>query len=290
MAENSYKIPPETCLAGLALNVGDLERSIDFYRDVIGLEVIQSQAEAAGLGVDGRELLSLHRVENPVTARRTTGLYHFAILTPDRVALAHSLKRLVETQWPLDGAADHLVSEALYLSDPEGNGIEIYRDRPRSEWPLINGELRMENARLDLGRLLEEISEDSNPWQGLRPETIIGHIHLRVADIPQAEAFYCDILGFELMQRYGSSASFVAAGDYHHHIGFNTWESAGATPPPPEATGLRYYNIRLPRWSEIELLVERLRAAGKEVELDGGEAWTQDPSKNRLLLSSTETT
>jgi catechol 2,3-dioxygenase len=167
-------------------------------------------------------------------------------------------RRLAETRYPLQGAADHGVSEALYLADPDGNGIEIYRDRPQDEWPWQEDGLRMVTDPLDVDSLM---AQRDGPWSGLPSATRIGHVHLHVADLAQAQRFYCDLLGFGLTQRYGQSAIFLSAGGYHHHIGLNVWAGVGAPPPPSDAVGLRFFTVYLPDGAELARVAERLRAA-----------------------------
>jgi catechol 2,3-dioxygenase len=213
----------------------------------------------------------------------TTGLYHLAILVPSRAHLAHALRRLVHTGTPLQGTADHGVSEAIYLADPDGNGIEIYRDRPRAQWPMLNGRLQMGVDPLDLDGLLDEPDDDDS--RGLAAGSTIGHVHLHVSDLTAAKQFYVDVLGFELMQRYGPSALFVSAGGYHHHVGLNTWAGVGAPPPPPGAIGLRHFSLRLPNQSALDDVAARLRAASTPVESVGEAIRATDPSSNAILLT-----
>ncbi len=241
------------------LTVAHLEEMLRFYQQVIGLRVKERSAEHAVLTADDASplLLLTEQPDARPRPRRSTGLYHFAILVPDRAALARSLYRLAETGYPLGGASDHLVSEALYLSDPEGNGIEIYRDRPRTEWAWQGGQLRMDTLPLNVQQLL---AEADGAWQGLEAGTVIGHIHLHVADLAQAEQFYRLGVGLELMVRYGDSATFLAAGGYHHHLGMNVWAGVGAPPPPPDSVGLRYFTLLLPDEAEVEQLGARLQA------------------------------
>ena len=299
-------IHPDTRVGPVHLTVRDLERSVAFYRDRLGFQVRRRTDEVAKdaakdaakdvangvayLGAGGPDLLVLTENPSAVQARGTTGLYHFAILVPSRHELARSLERLVATRTRLTGASDHLVSEALYLNDPDGNGIEIYRDRPRGEWGFERGEVRMATEALDLGDVLDELDADAvrevegAGWRGLSPQTVIGHIHLHVADLAAAEEFYVGRLGFERMARYGPSAVFVAAGGYHHHIGLNTWQGVGAPPPPPGAVGLRHFVIQLPDADEVARMAERLVAAGVAVEEVEGGVIVRDPSGNRILL------
>jgi catechol 2,3-dioxygenase len=179
------------------------------------------------------------------------------------------------------------VSEALYLSDPDGNGIEIYRDRPREEWPRANGDLAMDTLPLDLDSVLSELAGASE-LQPLAPaRTRIGHVHLQVSDIREAEDFYSSVLGFDVMVRGYPGALFVSAGGYHHHLGLNTWHSAGAGPPAPGTIGLRSFEITLPNAQELDRVLERVSAAGIEIHHDGGDgSLIHDPSGNGVLLSA----
>ncbi|MCI0396130.1 MAG: VOC family protein, partial [Chloroflexi bacterium] len=243
--------------------------------------------DVAWLGAGAADLLVLH--ERPGARRHlrgVTGLYHFAVLTPSRLALARSLQHLADTQTPLQGFADHLVSEAIYLADPDGNGIEIYRDRPRSEWPRRNGQVQMASDPLDIEGILAELRGQDAPWTGLDPETTIGHMHLHVADLEAAEAFYVGVLGFELIARLSHSAGFVSAGGYHHHIGYNVWAGVGAPPPPPDAVGLRWYEIRLPDAAALDQVVDRLRQANRPLEEQPAGFFVRDPAQNGILLTT----
>jgi catechol 2,3-dioxygenase len=216
--------------------------------------------------------------------RGTTGLYHFAILVPTRADLARALRRLVVADTVMQGAADHGVSEALYLADPDGNGIEIYRDRPRAEWPYAGGALRMGADPVDLDDLLAE-PPSAPPSAGLARGTAIGHVHLHVSSLAAAERFYVGVLGFDLMQRYGPSALFVSAGGYHHHVGLNTWAGVGAPPPPPGAFGLRHFTLQLPS-AAIEAVAARIRAEEIPIETVEGGLLVRDPARNAILLAT----
>ena len=215
---------------------------------------------------------------------RTTGLYHVAILVPSRAALARTIRRLAEKEYPLSGVADHLVSEALYLDDPDGNGLEIYRDRPRDTWRFEDGSLRMATDPLDVRKLLSEGLADSQPWNGLDPQTRVGHVHLQVADLQAAVDFYSGVLGFDVMAHYGRSAAFVSAGGYHHHLGLNTWNSLGAQPAPANAVGLRDFTVVLPNSEELAKVAERLRAAGSSFDEQDSVLLVRDPSSNAVRL------
>lgn len=279
-------IHPDTSLGAVNLTVSALGRSLEFYRELLGFSVLRHEATTAELGTGQTPLVVLS--ERPGATPKppnTTGLYHFAILLPTRADLARALRQLTDTRYSIEGASDHLASEALYLADPDGNGIEIYADRPRSAWTYRNGQLQMATIPLDIESLMNELKTDPRPWNGLPRATRIGHIHLHVADLRAAEAFYRDVLGFDLMLHYGTSASFLSAGGYHHHIGLNTWAGIGAPPPPPDAVGLRWFTIAVPDRAEAERILRRAQEAGVRCEDQNGGVFLGDPSGNRMLVT-----
>jgi catechol 2,3-dioxygenase len=278
-------IDPDTRIGAVHLTISDLRRSVRFYETHLGFLVHRRDDRTAWLGAGGSDLLILSQCETAPRVRGTTGLYHFAILVPSRADLARSLRRLVATDTIMQGAADHGVSEALYLADEDGIGIEIYRDRPRGQWPLVAGQLRMGADPLDLEALLTEAGR-AESGAGLAPDTVIGHVHLHVSRLEEAHAFYVDLLGFEQTQRYGPSALFVAAGGYHHHIGLNTWAGVGAPPPPPGAIGLKHFIVSLPDGAALAAIDERLRAAGVATESVERGLLIHDPAKNAILLQA----
>lgn len=267
----------------VSLTVADLPRALAFYTERLGLRVRQQDGAAARLGAGADDFLELVERKGARQASGATGLFHFAVLLPSREALAASLARLADTGTPLQGAADHAVSEALYLADPEGNGIELYRDRPREEWPRKDGSLVMTTDPLDLQALLDEGVARNAAWEGLPRDTVLGHVHLRVAHIPPAERFYCELLGFDLTTRYGTLASFVSLGGYHHHVAFNTWGGVGAPAPPDGSAGLREFVVRLAREDDVERALARARAAGLPA---GDGRRLRDPSGNVVRLSA----
>ena len=243
-------LPQDAHIGQVSLTIRDLDRSLSFYRDVLGfVELGSGRLGSAG----GRVLIELHeRKDAAAKPRRSAGLYHVAILVPSRAALGRSLRRLAERRWPISGAADHLVSEALYLDDPDGLGIEIYRDRSRQSWRVANGELAMATDPLDLQAIAAEPGAEA-PWSGLEAETIIGHVHLHVPHLDTAEAFYCGRIGFDPIVRRYPGALFVSAGGYHHHLGLNTWAGVGAPPPPENAVGLRSFTLESGEMQSAEI-------------------------------------
>lgn len=252
-------LPPDTRIGLVHLTVADLVASSRFYQDVLGFSVAAPEPGRTFLSASGETPVHLILTGNPeAKRRRSAGLYHFAILLPTRQYLARVLRRLIDAGAPIEGASDHGVSEAIYLHDVEGNGIEIYADRPRERWPIRNGTLAMGTSALDIEGLL---AADSRPWDGM-PGTRIGHIHLRVSDLARSEQFYVGLLGFEVMVRGYPGALFVSAGGYHHHIGLNTWAGTGIPPMTPDTAGLRYISITIPDEQARGDAVRRLRSAG----------------------------
>jgi catechol 2,3-dioxygenase len=271
----------------VSLTVHDLDRSRDFYEQVLGLRATEGDDGSLLLGVGGeRPLVQLYGdATAPALNRRATGLFHQAILFPTRHDLAVALARLAQARWPLDGASDHLVSEALYLSDPDGNGIELYRDRPRAEWQRRDGELQMATIPLDLRDVLSEFNGDTAIAPLAPSGTTMGHVHLQVAELEDIERFYHGVLGFDVVVRTYPQALFVSAGGYHHHIGLNTWNSAGAGPPAPGSVGLRHYEILLPDEDALHQTLARAEAAGVTPEhRDDGTTFVRDPSGNGVVL------
>lgn len=279
------EIPPETTVGPVHLTVSDLGRSLEYYRDAIGLEALERANGRARLAAGKRELLVLVEEPGAKPADGHTGLYHFALLLPERIDLARWLAHAGRDSVPLVGLSDHFVSEAIYLSDPDRHGIEIYWDRPRELW---EGQVfeRMTTLPLDVGSLMAELSDpESEPFDMLPDGTVMGHVHLKVASIPETVAFYGNVLGFELMAQLGAHAAFLAAGGYHHHIGANTWESAGASPPPDGLAALRHATIVLPDAAERDRAVERLEWAGHAPEETADGPLVHDPSGNALVLA-----
>jgi len=277
------EISPLVTMGAVHLTVSELERSLDYYRGAVGLSVLESGASRASLGARDRELLVLVEEPGARPACGYTGLYHFALLLEERADLARWLAHAARDRVALTGLSDHVVSEALYLSDPDGHGIEIYADRPRDAW---EGQVAasITTLPLDVDSLLGELPDPAaEPFDGLTAATVMGHVHLKVADVAQTVAHYRDVLGFGLMAQLGAQAAFLSAGGYHHHLGANTWESRGAAPPPPGFAGLRHATIVLPDDAERDRLLARADAVGR-VEDGADGPIVRDPSGNALVL------
>jgi catechol 2,3-dioxygenase len=276
------EIPAGTRLGAVHLTVADLDRSVEYYEREIGLALRERGAGQAALGTGGEDLLVLAEEPGAKPADGFSGLYHFALLVPDRTDLARWLAHAARDRVQLVGMSDHFVSEALYLRDPDHHGIEIYADRSRELW---EGQVwqRMTSLPLDTDDLVSVLDDPtSTPFDELPRGTVMGHVHLCVAEIAPTVAFYGDALGFALMAQLGAHAAFLSAGGYHHHIGANTWESAGAGQAPAGYASLRHATVVLPSADTRDALVER---AGGAVEAIDGSPVVRDPSGNRLALA-----
>jgi catechol 2,3-dioxygenase len=279
-------IAAETRMGPVELTVGDLDRSLEYWQSHIGLRVLARENDRAELGTD-ESVLTLVEEPGATPADGFTGLYHVALLVPDRPSLARWLAHAVRDRVQLTGLSDHDVSEAIYLRDPDRHGIEIYADRPRERW---QGQVaqRMTTMPLDVDDLLGELDDPgTEPFDGLPEGTRVGHVHLRVADVADTVRFYRDVLGFDLMAQLGPAAAFLSAGGYHHHLGANTWESRGAAPAPGGSATLRHATILVPGPGELDRVAARVADAGQEPEPVEDGVLVRDPSANGLLLSYT---
>jgi catechol 2,3-dioxygenase len=266
------------------VTVADLARSLEYYRRVVGLDVLERRPDRASLGTNSTELLVLVEEPGAQPDAGHTGLYHFALLVPTRADLGRWLAHAARDRVDLTGLSDHYVSEAIYLRDPDRHGIEIYADRPRTLWEGQVGQ-RMTTEPLDVKSLLEE-ADTSDGFDGLPGGTTMGHVHLKVAGIPETIEFYRDVLGFDLVVERVPQAAFLSAGGYHHHIGANTWESAGAGPPPEGTAALRHATIVLPSVEARDEVVRRFAESGQEPEETPDGLTVRDPSGNRLVLAT----
>jgi len=265
------EIAPDAHMGLVELSVSDLDRSLAYWQDAIGLRVLSREEGTAELGTD---MPLLRLVEEPGVrpADGFTGLFHVALLVPDRPSLGRFLAHAAREEIPLSGLSDHDVSEAIYLRDPDHHGIEVYADRPREQWEGQVWE-RMTTMPLDAGSLLAEAGDGE--FEGLPDGTRVGHVHLRVRDVDETIGFYRDMLGMGLTAQLGQQAAFLSAGGYHHHVGGNTWETLGGSPAPEGTARLLRFTIVLPDDEEVARVAERI--GGTEV---------RDPSGNLLALAA----
>jgi catechol 2,3-dioxygenase len=280
---SGYRLPEATRLGRVRLQVADLARSLDFYEGTLGLRSVGRRANEVLLATHGddRVLVELveHRGARP--ARRRLGLYHFAILLPDRAALGRFVRHLAE-RGTQAGAGDHLVSEAFYLTDPDGLGIEVYADRPRSTWRRIGRELMIATDPVDVGGVVEAAGDE--PWTGMPAGTVIGHVHLHVGDLARGAAFYSDALGFDRITWRYPGALFLGAGGYHHHLGTNTWAGPAARAPGTDDAQLLEWTIELPSAYDVAAAGESVAGAGHLVEVVADGRLTRDPWGTAIRL------
>lgn len=272
---------PVTFVREVSINVMHLDNAIRFYQDIIGLQLLKNTDRKAVLTTDGKTpLLTLEQPADVIPKEgRTAGLYHFALLLPTRADLSIFLRHLLQTEYRF-GASDHDVSEALYITDPDGNGIEVYWDRPSSDWKWSNGEVAMGTDPLDGNSLLAESDAE---WNGLPAGTLMGHIHLHVADLRKTEEFYMLGLGFTIVNRFGG-ALFTSTGGYHHHIGLNTWNGVGAPAPKKNSVGLNWYSLVFADEEARNKVIEKLNKIGAEATKEDGFYVITDPSGNEIHL------
>ncbi|NLW22861.1 MAG: VOC family protein [Tissierellia bacterium] len=275
---------PNKYVNHVVLKVSNIEKSIEFYENILGFKSINRENKKVEISADGiNPILTLEEPENvkPKELRRT-GLYHFALLMPSRKELGKILKHIRDLNYPLIGASHHGISEAIYLQDIDDNGIEIYADTPVSSWQWRDDQLDMPTRRLDLESIIEEGKGEE--FKSIHPKTIIGHIHLHVADLEEAERFYVDGLGFNVVSKIPRQAIFTSTGGYHHHIAFNVWNGIGIPAPSKDSVGMKYYSIKLPDEKERLKTVDNLVRLGYEVNSQAGNIITFDPSENEIHL------
>lgn len=278
-------LPVQTRVGPVTLQVSDLDRSLDYYRRVLGLRTLGATSADASLGVPASDepLVRLKAVPgtHPPRRRGAYGLFHFAILLPDRAALGRFVSHLAVNGIHA-GMADHLVSEAIYLSDPDGLGIEVYADRPRSQWTYVDGQLAMATDPLDVNDLVR--AAQSRPWDGAPAGTTMGHMHLHVGDLREAEHFYHQLLGFDITVRGYPGALFFSAGGYHHHLGTNTW--APGPKAPPEQAQMQEWTLVVPTAGDASAIGERLSAAGSKVQIIGDDRLVADPWGTHVRITT----
>jgi catechol 2,3-dioxygenase len=274
-------LPATLRLGPVHLTVRNLDRSVSWYQDALGMFVHERDDATATLGAADEPVVVLHEDPDARLPGREAGLYHYALLYPDRAELARAAVRLARARTPVQGASDHRTHEAIYLPDPDGNGIELAADRPREQWPAGLG-YDGGPAPLDVDDLLSVVAGEE-PSDRVRPGLRVGHLHLHVGDIDEALGFYRDIVGFDVMALL-PTAAFVSAGGYHHHLGLNVWRGHGVPPVPPRTVGLRHWTISLGDAAALSALRERLGDAGVASEEREGGLLVVDPSGNAALF------
>ena len=280
-----FHTKPTTFVGHVKIKVENLERSLKFYQDVLGFKILEQTQSTAKLTSDGKtSILSIEQPENVLPKQgRTAGLYHFAILLPKEADLANIVVHFVEKGIRF-AASDHLVSEALYLNDPDGNGIEIYSDRDPSIWHWEGTEVAMATIPLDMKNLLTSIIPGKS-WEGMPEKTVMGHIHLHVSELEKTEEFYVKGLGFDVVNQYGGQALFLSSGKYHHHIGVNVWNGIGASQPPENSVGLDSFTLVFANEEVRKETISDLKNIGATVTEENNKFSTHDPSGNRIELS-----
>jgi catechol 2,3-dioxygenase len=283
-------LPATLRLGAVHLTVSDLDRSVAFYREALGLRLHRRERAVAAMGVGGEDLVVLHEEPGARRAARHAGLYHYALLFPSREELALAALRLAVTQTPIQGASDHGTHEAIYLPDPDGNGIELAADRPREAWPDLSNPGWGGGPRpLDLDGLLTLVAGEE-PRRHAGSGLVVGHVHLHVGDVDRGLGFYRDVLGFERMFSM-PTAAFVAAGGYHHHLGFNVWRGEGVPPAPADRVGLRHWTVVLDDQTDLDAVRQRARASGVEVEEHEGNGFVvRDPWDIAVLFTAAPST
>lgn len=281
---SKYHERPNIYVKDLVLKVEDIERSKEFYTEIMGFKALDTKENEVVLTANDKD--SILTIIEPDDIRpklpRRTGLYHFAILLPSRIHLGMFLKHIKDKGYPITGGSNHGVSEAVYLEDPDDNGIEIYRDVDSEGWQHEGEEIKMVTLPLDYNEIMNETNGQT--WQGMPEETIIGHIHLHVSDLDESKKFYCDGLGFDVVMKMTNSALFISTGGYHHHIGLNIWNGKGALPLPEDSVGMKYYTLVMPDADIRDEKINKLKSLGYEIIEKDDDIYTKDPSDNLMKL------
>jgi len=293
--KTEFSIHPATLIGHVSLTVANLENQIAFYQQVLGFQLHWREGNKTGLGAGGAVLLRLTEEPNVRKYQRVTGLYHFAVLFPNRRELAVAMARLFALKYP-NSPTDHIMTKTTYLDDPEGNGIELYCESPEDgKWTMSNGKYdtrradgSLSNGRepLDVDALFTHLTEDDRLDVSIPKETRMGHIHLHVRNVDEAVDFYHGIIGFDIMGvAKAFQMGFVSAGGYHHHLGLNTWQGEGAPTPPPDAVGLRYFTVELPNQKALDEVVARIDKAGIPSNQTENGLLLHDTSQNGMMLT-----
>ena len=295
VTKTEFSIHPATKIGHVSLKVANLENQLAFYQQALGFQLHWREGNQAGFGAGGADLLRLTEEPNLKRYRGVTGLYHFAVLFPNRRELARAIARLFALNYR-NYPTDHIMTKTTYLDDPEGNGIELYCESPEDgTWSMANGEYITRRADgslsdgrepLDVDALLTHLKEDDRLDASILPETRMGHIHLHVRNIEEALDFYHGVIGFDVMG-YAKPfrMAFVSAGGYHHHVGLNTWQGEGAPAAPEDAAGLRYFTIELPDQAALDEVTTRVEKAGIPANQTEAGLLLYDPSQNGVVLT-----
>jgi len=265
----------------ITLLIKNIKRSLEFYQEILGLQVIEQFQNKTVLSANRKDpLIILLEDRNAIPLGITLGLYHFALLLPDRGSLAHVIKQLIDKRYPITGASDHGVSEAIYLDDPDGNGIEIYKDRLESEWPLEHGKMTMFTKPMDIESVMKELPQ--TPYLNISEQTIMGHLHFHVGNLKDAEEFYSKALGFQVVLNYMKSALFISDQGYHHHLGLNIWN--GDAPLNGEKqVGLKSYVLVVPK-ENYPAFTRRLQEHRVTILVDEHYKYLLDPLEQRIII------
>lgn len=275
---------PNRFVTQVTLRVQDIERSKEFYKHIMGFKILEEKEEVVVLTVDGlTPMLTLIQPKSAIAKiPRRTGLYHFALLLPNRIQLGLFLKNMRDNNYPI-GGSNHGVSEAIYLQDPDNNGIEVYADIENNLWQWKEKEIEMITEPLDYESLLAETYDKK--WLGMTKETIIGHIHLHVSDLNEAKRFYVEGMGFDVVMEIPGSALFLSSGGYHHHIGLNIWNGKGVAPLPENAAGMENYIIIFPNYEVMKDTISNLKELGYVVVEENDQILTKDPADNLIIFT-----
>lgn len=272
----TFQLSATAHIGRVALKVANLEKMTRFYQEIIGLQVLEQNATQSTLGVDDAVLLELQKVQNPLPVTPKTGLYHVAFLLPTRKDLGNALRHYLTVKAPVIGASDHGYSEALYLNDPEGNGIEVYRDKPQNEWDIrADGEIVGVTLEMDAEGVL---AASDSTWDGFSKGTIVGHVHLKVADLIQTENYFTEVLGLSLKNNFGNQAKFFATGDYHHHIGSNIWLGKNVPAMTENDLGLDYFSFAVLNQAELDRLEKHWKNRIDYTKDESGSLTVVDPN------------
>jgi len=292
---SKFHQPPNIFVEQVQIKVSNLEIALEFYEEVLGFKVLEKKDNLASLTADGKKaLIVLEEIKGAKRKKKKTiGLYHFAILLPGRKALGSLLEHINKFDSPIIiGASDHGISKAIYVEDPDENGIEIYKDTSPETWKWDRGKIMEKTERLNMKELIKEAKNQE--WEKMPDETVIGHIHLTVKDLEESKEFYCDLLGLNLVMEYPNQALFFSSGGYHHHVAINTWGTKNAKGSEEKQVGLRHFTMNFPNEWKRQAAVERLEKKDYTIEKfgEGTDLLTVDPSGNslRLKLYSSEDT